>query len=99
MRLQLPVRPGLAFQWTDPGSVEANTTIVVPVLVSQVEGRRRRSSECSVGLAVYQFECGGTQYRTIGLQVCAAALHFITIDVTYASSQLCIQISACALTL
>ncbi len=52
VRLQLPTNhPFLHFDWVDPGSVEANTTVVVLVRVSGQATRGRRSAGCYAGLA------------------------------------------------
>ena len=55
VRMQLPSNhPFLRFEWTDPITVEANTTILVPVRVTGAGSqatRRRRSNGCYPGLA------------------------------------------------
>ena len=52
VRLQLPTNHHfLIFSWENPGSVAANTTVVVLVRVRGGQSnRRRRSSGCYVGL-------------------------------------------------
>ena len=61
--------PFLEFSYHGPiGDIPANSSIVVPVSVTQRPGRSRRGAGgCYVGLGTYSVECGGTQYTSLGL--------------------------------
>ena len=49
--LQLPTNhPFLKFNWTDPGSLEANSSVIVVVHVTGGHARRRSTSGCYIGL-------------------------------------------------